>query len=34
MLIFIWGCMSEEDSSKTQPTITTEYYTVKVLSHV
>ena len=31
MLIFIWGCMSEEDSSKTQPTITTEYYTAQSL---
>ena len=31
MLIFILGCMSEEDSSKTQPTITTEYYTAQSL---
>ena len=31
MLIFIWGCMSKEDSSKTQPTITTEYYTAQSL---
>ena len=31
MLIFIWGCISEEDSLKTQPTITTEYYTAQSL---
>ena len=31
MLIFILSCMSEEDSSKTQPTITTEYYTAQSL---
>ena len=31
MLIFIWGCMSEKDSLKTQPTITTEYYTAQSL---
>ena len=31
MLIFILGCMSEENSSKTQPIITTEYYTAQSL---
>ena len=31
MLIFLLGCMSEEESSKTQPTTTTEYYTAQSL---